>query len=221
VLDAKSQIVQIEAEEISARQADDRDLQTAQERLTDAERQVSELELQLRQREQVLSPATGRVTEIKASVGGRATPGMPIVSIESGVTGLQLIVYLPPDQGKQVMAGMDVHISPSTIKREEYGTLIGRVLEVSEFPATAQAMQATLGNDRLVQQFSARGAPIAARIDLLRDPRTSTGYRWSGGKGPSTTISSGTIAYAEVTVREVAPITFVIPLLRRATGMDR
>jgi HlyD family secretion protein len=128
---------------------------------------------------------------------------------------------MAPDAGKQVMPGMDVRVSPSTIKREEYGTLIGRVLEVSEFPATAQAMLATLGNDRLVQQFSARGAPIAARIDLLRDTASPSGYRWSGGRGPSTTISSGTIASAEVTVREGAPITFVIPLLRKATGLER
>jgi HlyD family secretion protein len=221
VLDAKSQIIQIEAEEISTRQSDERDVQLAQERLTDATRQMLELELQLRQREQALSPASGRVTEIKAAAGGRATAGMPIASIESGVTGLQLLVYLPPDQGKQVQPGMDVRISPTTVKREEYGTLIGRVLEVSEFPATAQAMLATLGNDRLVQQFSARGAPIAARIDLMRDPGTATGYRWSGGRGPAITLSSGTIAHAEVTVREVAPITFVIPLLRKLTGLDR
>lgn len=221
VLDAKSEMVKIDAEEISTRNADERDLQAAQDRLAEAERQVLELELQLRQREQVLSPAAGRVTEIKAAVGGRVVAGTPIVSIETGVTGLQLVVYLPPDQGKQVRPGMDVRISPSTVKREEHGTLIGSVLEVSEFPASAQAMQATLGNDFLVQRFSARGAPIAARVDLARDASTPSGYRWSGGAGPPTSISSGTIADAEVTVREVAPITFVIPLLRRATGMDR
>jgi HlyD family secretion protein len=143
---------------------------------------------------------------------------MPIVSIESGVTGLQLIVYLPPDQGKQVRPGMDVRISPSTVKREEYGTLVGTVLEVSDFPATAQAMLATLGNERLVQQFSLGGAPIAARIDLHDDPEAPSGYRWSSGLGPQTALSSGTIAGAEVTVREVAPITFVVPLLRKMTG---
>ena len=169
----------------------------------------------------MLAPANGRVTELKTVVGGRVSAGTPIVSIESGVTGLQLVLYLPPDQGKQVKPGMDVRISPSTVKREEYGTLIGTVLEVSDFPSTAQAMQSTLGNERLVQQFSGRGAPFATRIDLVTDKSTPTGYRWSGGLGPPTTISSGTIAEAEVTVREVAPITFVIPLLRKLTGLDR
>jgi len=220
-LDGKSQLIQIDADEINVRNTDERDLQLARERLTDAERRVSETQLQLRQSEQITSPADGRITEFKTAPGGRITAGLSIASIESGVTGLQLVLYLPPDQGKLVKPGMDVRVSPSTIKREEYGTVIGTVREVSDFPATGQAMLATLQNDKLVQQFSIRGAPFAARIDLTRDAVTTTGYKWSGGSGPPTLISSGTIADAEVTVSEDAPITFVIPLLRKMTGMDR
>jgi HlyD family secretion protein len=81
-------------------------------------------------------------------------------------------------------------------------------------------MQATLQNQELVKKFSATGPPFAARVDLLRDGTTLTGYRWSGGSGPATVISSGTIADGEVTVREVAPISYVIPVLRKATGLD-
>ena len=221
VLDGRSQIVQIAAEEINANNVDERDLQLARERLADAERQLAESRLQLKQREQVLSPADGRITEFKVSAGSRVVAGTSIANIESGVTGLQLVLYLPPDQGKQVKPGMDVRVAPSTIKREEYGTIIGTIRDVSDFPATGQAMLSTLQNDKLVQQFSVRGAPFAAWVDLARDPSTTTGYRWSGGSGPLTSISSGTIADAEVTVRENAPITFVVPLFRKLTGLDR
>ncbi|MBM3531096.1 MAG: NHLP bacteriocin system secretion protein [Alphaproteobacteria bacterium] len=221
VLDAKSQLVQIDAEEINARNADERDVQLSAERLAEAERQVAELELQLKQRSQVTSPASGRVFEYKVAVGNRVAAGAPIVSIESGVTGVQLVLYLPPDSGKQVKPNMDVRVTLSTVKREEYGTMVGIVREVSDFPATAQAMLATLGNDRLVQQFSPRGPPFAARVDLIPDKSTSTGYRWSGGLGPPTVIASGTLAEAEVTVRETAPIAFVVPLLRKLSGLDR
>jgi len=220
VLDAKSQILQIEAEEIKTRNTNARDMETALERVSDAQRQVSDQEIQLTQKERVVSPADGRVTELKAVVGGRAATGMSILSVESGVTGLQAVVYLPPDQGKQVKPGMEVHISPSTVKREEYGTLLGTVVDVSDFPSTGQAMLAMLQNDKLVQQFSATGAPFAARIDLTPDPTTLTKYRWSGGSGPPTTITSGTIVESEVTVREEPPISFVIPALRKATGLD-
>jgi HlyD family secretion protein len=221
VFDGRSQLVQLDAEEINSRNADERDIQLARERLGDAERKLAETRLQLQQSEKVLSPADGRITEFKVAPGGRVLAGSSIASIESGVTGIQLVLYLPPDQGKQVKPGMDVRVSPSTIKREEYGTIIGTVREVSDFPATGQAMLATLQNDKLVAQFSARGAPFATRIDLTRDPSTVTGYKWSGGSGPPTLISSGTIADAEVTVSEDAPITFVIPLIRKMTGLDR
>lgn len=220
ILDVQSQIVQLDADDITASSADQRDLQTGSERLADAERQVSDQELQLKQREWVLSPAAGKVTEIKAVPGGAVAPGTAVVSVESGVTGLQAILYLPPDQGKLVKPSMEVRVSPSTVKSEEYGTILGRVIEVSDFPSTEQAMQATLQNSGLVTQFSAAGAPFAARVDLIRDPTTPTGYRWSGGRGPATLISSGTIASGEVTVRELPPISYVIPVLRKATGLD-
>jgi HlyD family secretion protein len=219
-LDAQSQVVQIDAEEGTAHSGDQRDVQTGVDRVADAERQVRQNELQLKEREWVLSPANGRVTEIKAVPGGRVAAGSSVVSIESGVTGLQALIYLPSDQGKQVRPGMEVRISPSTAKKEEYGTILGRVVDVSDFPSTDEAMQAMLQNQELVKKFSATGPPFAARVDLVRDSTTVSGYRWSGGRGPATVISSGTIADGEVTVRELAPISYVIPVLRKATGMD-
>lgn len=220
ILDADSEIVQLDADEISSHSSNQRDLETGAERLADAERQVSDLELQLKERERVLSPADGRVTEIRAVAGGRVAAGSAVMSIESGVTGLQAILYLPPDQGKQVKPGMEVRISPSTVKKDEYGTILGKVVEVSDFPSTAQAMESMLQNEALVSKFSATGPPFAARVDLERDSGTITGYRWSGGRGPPTIISSGTIIEGEVTVHEAAPISYVIPVLRKATGMD-
>jgi HlyD family secretion protein len=219
-LDSKSQLEQIEADEIAARNNAERDVVTASDRLTEAKRQVVELEQKLQLRSRILSPAAGKVTEFKAVVGGRVATGTAVISIESGVTGLELILYLPPDQGKQVKPGMEVHVSPSTVKREEYGTVIGTVRDVSEFPATTQAMAAILQNDALVRQFSPQGSPFAARIELTRDSTTPTGYSWSGGVGPETTLSSGTIATAEVTVRQLPPVAYIIPLLRKYTGLD-
>ena len=219
-LDSKSQLVQIVADEIAARNNSDRDISNALDRLTEAQRQVNDLEEKLRLRDRILSPVDGKVTEYKAVVGGRVGTGTSVLSIESGVTGLQLLLYLPPDQGKKVKPGMVVHISPSTVKREEYGTMIGTVRDVSEFPSTAQAMSAILQNDALVKKFSSQGSPFEAHIDLTRDTTTATGYSWSGAVGPSTTITNGTIADAEVTVRELPPVAYIIPLLRKYSGLE-
>src|SRR5207245_2738031 len=75
------------------------------------------------------------------------------------------------------------------------------------------------GNPELVKHFSAQGAPYAARVGLISDAASANGYTWSAGKGPPVTLSAGTTATAEITVRTQAPVTLVLPLLREKTGL--
>ena len=220
VLEARSQASQADSEEIASSDVNQRDLRSSLERLADARRRVSEIEVQIRQREQIRSPADGRVTEWKVAPGTRVSTGLALLGIESGVTGIELMLYLPPDHGKRVSPGMDVRISPSIVRREEFGTMIGTVEDVSDFPSTPQAMQATLQNDKLVAQLSPKGPPFAARVLIKTNPRTFSGFIWTGGNGPNVKLTSGTLADGEVTVAERAPISYVIPWLKKATGLD-
>jgi HlyD family secretion protein len=114
---------------------------------------------------------------------------------------------------------MEVRIEPATVKKEKFGTLLGHVLGISEFPVTAEGMTAILQNPQLVTRFSAQGAPYAARVGLVADTGTASGYAWSAGRGPPTALSSGTTATAEITTRTQAPIALVLPLLRDRTGV--
>lgn len=217
-LEARSQITQAESDTVSQRNAADRELRAAVERTADARRRVDELTGQLRQRDTVVSSVAGRVTEVKVAVGARVQAGLPLVAVESGVTGIEVLLYLPPDRGKQARVGMEVRVAPSTVTKEEFGTLLGTLTEVSDFPSTPQAMLATLQNERLVAQLSPKGPPFMARVALRRDPATASGYAWTGGAGPATTLASGTLADAEVTVARRAPITFVLPWLKTILG---
>src|SRR5262249_49980638 len=101
----------------------------------------------------------GHVTEIKAAAGTVVAVGKPILSIETAGEGLELVVYVPPDQGKKIVPGMEVRIEPATIKKEELGTLLGRELEVAEFPASTEGMLWVLQNQQFVPRFPARAAP--------------------------------------------------------------
>jgi HlyD family secretion protein len=114
---------------------------------------------------------------------------------------------------------MEVRVEPTTVKREEYGAIVGRVVTVSDFPVTPQGMLADLHNDALVKRFSQDGTPYAAKVTLERDPSTASGYRWTSGKGPPILLSSGTLTRAEVTTREQPPIDLVIPLMKRLSGI--
>jgi HlyD family secretion protein len=218
---ARNDLLRIDADELDAKGRDEQELHHQQEAVTAAHSKVEELQTQLDRATKVASPIDGQVTEIKADVGALITAGKPILSIETAGKRLELVLYIPPDQGKHVVPDMPVRIEPAMFKKEEYGTLKGRVLSISQFPVSAEGMTAVLQNPQLVARFSAHGAPYAARVALAPDPATPSGYVWSAGQGPPGELSSGTTASAEITVREQAPITLVLPLLRGLPGIGR
>ena len=131
-------------------------------KISDAGRRVVELEDQLLVTSRVVAPSAGRVIEVKAPEGAFVAIGTPLVSVQTGAGGLEVFLYIPTEHGKQVKPGMTVQIEPATVKKEEYGTMLGRVASISEFPATAQGMTAVLQNGDLVRQFSRRGPVCGA-----------------------------------------------------------
>lgn len=216
---ARNDLLRIDSEELDQRGRRDQEIWHQQQAVSAARRTVEELIIRLGRNTRVISPIAGHVTEVKATTGTVVAPGKSILSIETAGAGLELVLYIPPDQGKKVTSGMEVHIEPATVKKEEFGTLVGRVLSISEFPVSAEGMIAILQNQQLATRFSAQGAPYAARVALNRDAGTASGYAWSAGRAPPTTLSAGTTASGEVTVRTQAPITLVLPLLRERTGI--
>jgi HlyD family secretion protein len=167
----------------------------------------------------VVSPIEGRVLEIKVSPGSVLNVGTPVIVVETEGATLDAILYVAADRGKSVKPGMEVRLEPSTVKREEFGTMVGIVVSISEFPITPQGMAAVLHNDSLVTRFSKGGAPYTASVRLKRDDNTVSGYRWAVGKGPALRLTSGTLTKAEITTRERRPIELIVPMLKRLTGI--
>ncbi|HVO02755.1 MAG TPA: NHLP bacteriocin system secretion protein [Candidatus Cybelea sp.] len=217
---SQSDLLRLDAEEGALQGQRDLAVLDAQQAVSEAQRKVDELKTQLDEASRIVSPLDGVITEVKASAGTVVAPGRPIVSIETAGSGLELMLYVPPEYGKRVAPGMDVRIEPATVKKEEFGTLIGRVVAVSDFPMTAEGMASVLQNPELVQRFMEQGPPYAVRVALMPEPSTATGYRWSGGPGPPLRLSSGTTATAAVTISRRAPITLLIPLLKGQAGLS-
>jgi len=204
---------------IEADQQLDQQLETRQTAIKDLELEIKELEAKLGENVNVLSPYSGRVLEVLANRGDVVNPGTAILSVEVLSENLQAVLFVPATAGKKVQKGMEVRISPSTVKREEYGSLLGKVTWVAEFPSTSRGMIRLLGNEALVAKLMEQGPPIQVNVELERDPSTPTGYRWSSSRGPSLKISSGTLASGDVVVQEDPPFRLVIPKVREATGL--
>ncbi len=171
---------------------------------------------------EIASAHTGRVIMIESSEGDLVAQGTPLLTLElfgKTIKDLEAVLYLSPAEGKKVKAGMNVNISPTTVKREEYGFIVGKATYVSEFPATAQSMMRTLNNEQLVRQLSMGSAPIEATVDLVPSADSITGYKWSSKQGPPHRIQSGTLCTAEFIVSRSRPIRKLIPFIKKKMGI--
>ncbi len=164
---------------------------------------------------QIISPATGRVIEIKVTQGNQIENSTPILSIEptgKHIEALEAVIYVSALDGKKISPGMKVNISPSTVRKEEYGTLLGKVTSVSKYPATFQAIMNVLNNEELVKHLLRKGAVFQVRANLTPNTSTTSGYKWTSPDGPPIVLQSGTLGESDVTIRKKRPISLILPV---------
>jgi HlyD family secretion protein len=205
-------VAQSEYDDLWAQRLADLDLKIA-----DATYDLHTLQERLLSSNVVRSPAEGTVIALQTTIGDMVSGGSPVLSVASAGAGMDAVVFVPAEVGKLVKPDMPALISPSTVKREEFGSIKGRVKTVSQFPTTKEAMMAVLQNQQLVDYLSAKGPRVTVRVGLTERADTFTGYLWSSSAGPDQHISPGTLAEARVTVRKQVPISLVIPALKRLT----
>ncbi|MCH9648182.1 MAG: NHLP bacteriocin system secretion protein [Deltaproteobacteria bacterium] len=189
-------------------------------RLDEVQRELGELENQLAGTAEVLSPYRGRVLELMVDPGNLVAPGMRLLTLEAMEGPIDAIVYIPAGEGKKVKPGMAVRISPSTVKREEYGFILGEVKKTSEYPVTPEGMARVLRNEQLVGSLTGETAPIEVVTTLFPDASTTSGFRWSSSEGPPHEVFTGTICEASVIVEEKRPISYVLPIFKEALGVS-
>lgn len=190
-------------------------------KIAETEKIIADLQDELILSSAVTSKVDGRVLEVKAKKGDLIQPGMDIVSLErEGATvKLEVVMYVKAEDGKNIQPGMEVQISPTTVKKEEYGYMLGRVVAVSEYPSTAAGMMLTLGSEELVSRLSGQSASLEVHIDAVTDSSTPSGYKWSSSSGPPIKINSGTLCTGMVTVSEQRPISMLMPIFKKALSI--
>ncbi|MEM7554365.1 MAG: NHLP bacteriocin system secretion protein [Cyanobacteria bacterium P01_A01_bin.84] len=190
--------------------------------IKEVERNIARLEQKVVENSKILSTQAGCILEITASNGQVVNPGTQIASIDTQSVGGKMVAvtYFPVKNGKKVKSGMQIQITPDTVKRERFGGIIGKVISVSPFPITPQGAALELGNTELVNKLTAGEPRIAITAELETDESTFSGYRWSSSKGPKLQISPATTTTVRVRIEERAPITFVLPILREWMGVS-
>jgi HlyD family secretion protein len=215
---ARSDLAQLRVQELEVRNTRAREQEENRFELGAAQRELAQLTNELRLTSEVVSPYTGRVLEVVAEQGSIVDRGQPILTVDltgRAVQPLEAVIYIPSIQGKKVKPGMQIQLAPSTVRREEYGYLLGRVTAVSDFPASPAGMRRVLKNDQLVASLSGTDAPYEVRAELIPDRANPSRYRWSSSTGPPVRIQSGTLSAGAIVVDRRRPIFMLIPQLRR------
>ena len=87
-------------------------------KIDDAVFQLKTLQEKLNLANVVYSPANGVVIGLQTSIGSVVKGGSPVINIASLGESMNLIAFIPVQDGKRVKPGMSALISPSTFKRE-------------------------------------------------------------------------------------------------------
>lgn len=186
-------------------------------KIQDTERQIGLLTERLQAQSVIVSPHAGRVVEIRTTVGEVLAPGTPVVSLERMAEkgSLEAVLYVDSRLGKRIQPGMRVKLTPTIVKRERHGVLFGEITAVEGYASTRLGMMRVLHNEALVDAFIAENtaAPMMLRAKLERDDSTTSGYRWSSGRGPDLVLSSGTRLDADVTTSTQHPFALIYTVL--------
>jgi multidrug resistance efflux pump len=154
----------------------------------------------------------GEVTGNPIDEGNFIEPGTPLMYIErSNVPNNRLLAFLFVDAGKadSIAPGMKVDLNVSAAPAAAFGVLRARVTSVEAYPATFQEVKSLLTDDQLAHQFTDSGPTTIVTVDLTKDPKTRTGYKWSTKKGPPFPIRSGIAVKGTVIQGTQAPIKLV------------
>ena len=218
ILQLSNRKMQIPLNTLQFQQEQKQKIYTVTNQINDIKRALGAEEKHLEEASKVYSPYSGRILEVPVGKGSLVSTGTRIASLElSGATveNLVAVFYVPAENGKQVKAGMKAHLSPTTVRAEEDGSMLGLVTSVGGFPATREGMMRIIRNELLVEQLSKAGSPIEIFISPIPSPKTFSGLQWTSSGGPHEMIHSGTLTTGSIIVDEQPPITLVIPWLKK------
>lgn len=208
ILDTQTAIAEVEARSFS------RDQEILNQRA-----RVADLQARLGQEGVVRAPFEGEILEITVNVGDYARPERTLLRFQSLEGDEEALIFVPAGEGKKVKAGMAIRVSPSTVRPEEFGYILGTVKSVTMYPVSREVMVTELSDDVMVDRLLQGGNVIAVVATLETDPSTPSGFKWSSSRGPDLEVEGGTLCTASIVLERQRPITLVIPFLRKQLGL--
>ena len=160
--------------------------------------------------EVITSGYDGIVDEVVVMPEAILSPGGTICTLrrDEGRSDLRGVLYVPIMDGKKIEPGMTLQVSPNGTNASESGSMVAVVRSVSRYPTSAEAMLNKLGNQQLVQWLLTKndGAVSEVNFELVKDPKSESGFLWTSRLGDHKKITSGSVCSGFVVVERKPPI---------------
>lgn len=169
----------------------------------------------------VRSPISGVIREIRLGRGDVAAVGSVVATVGPDQQSYyQVMALLRGKTRKRAAPGMEVAIVPDIIKKEEYGSMKGRVTAVSEEDVSVEHVDQIVHNDQLTKNLFGGEPALLAYVELVPTKDNPSGFEWWSGTGPPYKITAGSVATVDIIVERVRPITLIIPALRKLLSIE-
>ena len=194
---------------------------TRKNQLQELQSRIALLGVQLARESKIISRYNGRILELTVHVGQVMQTGHRLgsIAVEEPAGRLVGVSYFPIKAGKKIQPGMTIYVAPDTVPRERFGSLLGTVTAVSPFPVTKEGIARVVGNAEVVAALAEQGPVIEVVAALTQNPATASGYAWSSSAGSGVQITPGTTTTGRVVLERRAPMTYLLPILREASGL--
>ncbi len=161
----------------------------------------------------VVSPFTGTVVSVNTAAGQVVTAGETMLTVErtdDPGDHLLTMVFVPASQAAGLRPGDQADISVSTAPAATFGLLRGQVVSVSPYPLTREALGTLLGGQLAASQFASVSSPELVVINMVRDPKTASGFAWTSAAGSPGPLRSQVPVTAAITIGSERPINLVL-----------
>lgn len=173
------------------------------------------------ERHEVRASASGEVYSVNIEKGKLVPKGSEALTLLSGDLALDTVIcYVKLSDAKKLKEGMLSYICPSTVRKQEYGHIEGKVSYVDEYVATRQEIEEQLGSDSLMETFAKDGPVVMVKCEMTEDDSFASGYHWSSDRGRNIQLTSGTLVSATIITEEKRPIDLLIPYIKEKLDFD-
>jgi HlyD family secretion protein len=178
-----------------------------------AQREVVELQ---KQQGYVRSSVSGRVVSMFKDIGNYVQTSERLYVIESASEASHIFyAYVNINEGKKIKLGTVAQIDVSTVRKDEYGSILGRVTQVSQYAVSADAVMNVIRNKGLVAYLmGGSSAMTEVRIQPSLNPDSPSGFLWTSGLGPNKKITTGTVGMMQAIIEDIRPLYYIIPVWR-------